>query len=236
MQLLDKKHSLVKDAPFLLPFQGTVSAAVSARSPWRKVRPSAALLVLSRPHESRTCCCCTTSSSSFLQPPLPVRIRYWSPKLLIPLHVGLDVTIAGFPPLVILCPYVWPALFSRLQEKCFGEWNYPAESWDVLVTSVLIKLPFCIFGSQASRRMSNQLREQFAQSCETAKPVGSQAMNVLPQFCFQPYVHHAACLVGWFWSLSWAVRCSPWRFLNWEPGLISCAAGVSLTCGNGCLF
>lgn len=54
------------------------------------------------------------------------------------------------------------------------------------MTSVLIELPFYFFGSQASGCMSHQLREQLAQSCGTAKPVGSQAINMpvlFPALC-----------------------------------------------------
>lgn len=52
------------------------------------------------------------------------------------------------------------------KKKYFGEWNYPAESWDVIMSSILIKLSFYFFGSQDTRRMSNQLRQQFAQRRE----------------------------------------------------------------------
>lgn len=230
MQLLDKKQYLVKDVPSLLPFQGIVSneETVSVSSSWRKVRPSATLLVLCQLNESWTDCCCLTSSSNILQLLLPIRSPHRSPKLLIPLNIGLYVTIAMFSSLVILCPYVWCTSFLRAQKKYFGEWNYPAESWDVLMTNVLIKLSFCFLGSQATRRTSNQLRQQFAQSRETVKPVGSQAICMLRQFCFQPYVHHTTCLVGSFWLLWWTARCSPRRLLTRESGLISCPVGVRL--------
>lgn len=228
MQLLDKKQYLVKDASSLLPFQGIVSneEAVSISSLWRKVKPSATLLVLCQLNESWRDCCRLTSSSNILQLLLPIRSPYWSPKLLIPLHIGLYVTIAVFCSLAILCPCVWCASFLHTQKKYFGEWNHPAESWDVLMTSVLIKLSFYFLGSQTYVKSTKTAVCTVMWNREAYGLSGKICM--LCQFCFQLCVHHTTCLVGWFWSLWWTVRCSPRWLLLWESGLISCPMGVRL--------